>query len=164
MEIRIVRSGRRRRTIQAREVDGTLEILAPARMSDAEIQPYVEQFKQRMERRQAKTQLDGAALQARAADLNRRFLDGRLRWKSIRWVTNQNKRFGSCTPTKGTIRVSHRVAAMPRFVQDYVILHELAHLEEPNHSGRFWELVYRYPRTERARGYLMAAGLEELEE
>ena len=164
MEIRVVRSKRRRRTIQAREVDGTLEVLAPARMSDAEIQPYVEQFRQRIERRKAKAQLDDAALEARAADLNRRYFDGRLRWKSIRWVSNQTKRYGSCTPTKATIRVSHRVAAMPRFVQDYVILHELAHLEEPNHSGRFWELVYRFPRTERARGYLMAAGLENLEE
>jgi len=164
MEIRIVRSKRRRRTIQAREVDGTLEILAPARMSDAEIQPFVEKFQRRVERRKARAQLDDAALDARAVELNRRFFDGRLRWKSIRWVSNQNKRYGSCTPSKATIRVSHRVGAMPRFVQDYVILHELAHLEEPSHSERFWKLVYRYPKTERARGYLMAAGLEKLEE
>jgi len=164
VKIRIVRSKRRRRTIQAREVDGTLEILAPARMSDAEIQPYVEQFKRRMERRRAKEQLDDAALRERAAKLNRRYFGGRLRWESIRWVSNQNKRYASCTPAKATIRVSHRVATMPRFVQDYVILHELAHLEEPNHSGRFWELVYRYSKTERARGYLMAVGLEKLEE
>jgi predicted metal-dependent hydrolase len=164
VETRIVRSRRRRKTIQARLVDGTLEILAPARMSDADIQPYLERFKQRMERREAKARLDDSVLQARAAALNRQYFENRLRWKSIRWVTNQSKRFGSCTPSKGTIRVSHRVAAMPRFVQDYVILHELAHLAEASHSTRFWELVYRYPRTERARGYLMAAGLEGLQE
>jgi predicted metal-dependent hydrolase len=82
----------------------------------------------------------------------------------IRWVSNQNKRVGSCTPSKGTIRISHHVAEMPAFVRDYVIVHELAHLVEPNHSQGFWKLVTRYPRTERARGYLMAVGLEPLDE
>ncbi|MEZ4836614.1 MAG: M48 family metallopeptidase [Caldilineaceae bacterium] len=87
-----------------------------------------------------------------------------MQWESIRWVTNQNKRYGSCTPSERTIRISHRLAKVPQFVLDYVIVHELAHLLEANHGKRFWKLVNRYPKTERARGYLMAMGLEELDE
>ena len=100
-------------------------------------------------------------LQTRTQELNRQYFNGRLHWRSIRYVTNQQKRFGSCTPATGTIRISHRLAAMPAWVRDYVIIHELAHLEQANHGPRFWALVNRYPETERARGYLMAVGLEQ---
>ena len=68
--------------------------------------------------------------------------------------TNQNGRWGSCTPADRTIRISHRIQEMPDWVIDYVLLHELAHLVVPSHNARFWELVGRYPKTERARGYL----------
>ena len=62
---------------------------------------------------------------------------------SVRWVTNQNGRWGSCTPDDGTIRISHRIQEMPDWVIDYVLLHELAHLVVPSHSSRFWDLVNR---------------------
>lgn len=78
----------------------------------------------------------------------------------MRYVKNQNSRFGSCTPADGTIRLSDRLATMPTWVRDYVLVHELAHLLEANHGPNFWKLVNRYPLTERARGYLMAVGLE----
>ena len=78
-------------------------------------------------------------------------------------MTNQNKRYGSCSPASKTIRLNHRLATMPQFVRDYVIVHELAHLEQANHGPKCWELVYKYPLTERARGYLMAIDLEEVE-
>jgi predicted metal-dependent hydrolase len=95
--------------------------------------------------------------------LNERYFNGRFHWQSIRYVSNQNGRFGSCTPSRGTIRLSDRLVAMPTWVRDYVIVHELAHLEEANHGPRFWQLVNHYPLAERARGYLMAIGLEEME-
>jgi predicted metal-dependent hydrolase len=94
----------------------------------------------------------------RAQELNRRYFDGRLTWTAIRYVPNQQKRFGSCTPERGTIRISDRLQDVPDWVRDYVLVHELAHLEEPNHSARFWKLVRRYPKTERAIGFLIALG------
>lgn len=164
MEVKIVRSQQRAKTVSGRAVDGVFVVQAPAHMSDAELQPVVDKLLQRWQRRQAKSALDDAALERRARELNRQYFGGKLAWQSVRWVSNQNSRHGSCTPSQGTIRISHRLAAMPAFVRDYVLVHELAHLLEPNHGPRFWRLVNQYPRTERARGYLMAAGLEDLEE
>jgi hypothetical protein len=164
VEIRIIRSKRRRKTVQARERGGVLEILAPDHMSDKKLQPIIRDFTARFDRRKALSRLDHQALEKRANLLNREYFQNLLQWESIRWVTNQNRRHGSCNTNRGAIRISHRIAEMPRFVQDYVIVHELAHLMEPNHGQRFWDLVYQYPKTERARGYLMAAGMEDKEE
>jgi len=160
MEIRIIRSKRRRKTIQAREIEGVLEVLAPARMSDKKLEPIIDDFTQRINRRKKLSKLDDQALERRARILNRRYFDNLLYWESICWVGNQNKRYGSCRTDRRIIRISHRIAEMPRFVQDYVIVHELAHLIVPHHGKRFWELVYQYPKTERARGYLMGVGME----
>ncbi len=163
MEVRIIRSRKRHKTIQAREVDGTLEILAPAALPKKELETHIARLRERIERRKGRSELDDEALNTRARQLSRRYFNGRLRWESIRWVTNQDKRYGSCTPARGSVRISDRVAGLPRFVSDYVIVHELAHLIEPGHGPAFWELVYHYPRTERARGYLMAIGMEDIE-
>ena len=162
--VEIRRSKRRRKTVNARLEGGVLIIQAPARMSDGELAPIIANLRGRLARRTRPVPQSDEALEKRARALNRRYFDGRLTWRSIRYVTNQTKRYGSCTPAEGTIRLSHRLATMPTWVRDYVIVHELAHLEEANHGPRFWELVNRYPRTERARGYLMAVGLEEDED
>ena len=100
-------------------------------------------------------------LMAQAQELNRRYFGGRLQVTSVRYVSNQNTRFGSCTPSSASIRLSQRLAKTPQWVRDYVLVHELAHLVEPNHSPRFWQLVHQYPRTERAIGFLMALGMTE---
>jgi predicted metal-dependent hydrolase len=90
----------------------------------------------------------------RAGDLNARYLDGAATPGTVRWVDNQNSRWGSCTTGEGTIRLSDRLRTMPAWVIDYVLLHELAHLLEPNHDARFWAWVDRFPKAERAKGYL----------
>lgn len=160
--IEIRRSRKRRKTVSAKLEDGTLVILAPARISDRELQPMIDKLKARLQKKVAPIPQTDEELDAQAQKLNKKYFGGQLQWRSIRYVTNQNKRYGSCTPATKTIRLSHRLASMPNWVRDYVIVHELAHLLEANHGPKFWELVYRYPLTERARGYLMAIGLEEI--
>lgn len=162
--VEVIRSQKRRKTVSAELKQGVLVVRAPARMTDAELAPIIEKLRQRLHKRTRRPALTDDDLEQMAQQLNREFFNGRLRWQSIRYVTNQNKRFGSCTPTLGTIRISHRLATMPDWVLKYVIVHELAHLEEANHGPNFWALVNQYPLTERARGYLMAIGLEEDED
>ena len=78
------------------------------------------------------------------------YLDG-VEPASIRWATNQTKRWGSCTLATREIRISSRLRVAPPWVLDAVIVHELAHLLEPGHSPRFRELESRYPAPARRR-------------
>jgi predicted metal-dependent hydrolase len=155
MKVEVVRSARRRKTVQARTVNGVLRVSIPATMTRVEEERWVTEMVRRIERRQA---TDGIDLERRAAELAARH---RLETPdSIRWVTNQEWRWGSCTPSDRTIRISSRLVGEPSWVLDYVIVHELAHLSIRGHDPDFWDLVNRYPKAERARGYLMARGLE----
>ena len=158
--VEIVRSQRRKKTVSAELRGGTLVVRAPASMSDKALEPFIEKLQKRLARQYRSAPASDAALEERAQALNAQFFNGRLRWRSIRYVNNQTTLYGSCTPSRGTIRLSGRLKEMPHWVHDYVLIHELAHLEEANHGPRFWALVNRYPLTERARGYLMAMGLE----
>jgi predicted metal-dependent hydrolase len=153
-EIEVRRSARRRRTVAARREGDRLIVMIPASMSQAEERRWVADMLARVERSEAKRRLSDDELMARARTLNDDFLDGRAIPVSVRWVTNQRSRWGSCTPIDGTIRISARVRPMPGWVLDYVLVHELAHLLEPSHNRRFWAWVDRYPQTERAKGFL----------
>lgn len=158
--VEIIRSAKRKKSVSARLENGVLVVRAPVEVSDQELNAIIDKLTRRMRRRAQRKHPSDEALERRARELNRTYFGGRLRWQSIRYVSNQNSRFGSCTPDDGTIRISDRLAAMPAWVRDYVLVHEMAHLVEPNHGKRFWSLVNRYPLTERARGFLMGVGLE----
>lgn len=165
MRIEIQRSKRRKKTVAARIVGDTLQVRAPADLPQDELDRVIARLRPRLERQRRQQQaLDNEELAARAAELNRRFFGGRLHIGRVVYVRNQEQRYGSCTPQTSVIRISHRVAAMPAWVRDYVLVHELAHLVEPNHSPRFWALVNRYPHSERARGFLMGACMAEPDE
>jgi predicted metal-dependent hydrolase len=164
--IEVRRSKRRRRTVSAYRDGERVVVLIPAQFSRAEEREWVDRMLERLAAREQRARRTDVELSTRAQRLAARYLPdhpGAGRPSSVRWVQNQNGRWGSCTPADGTIRISHRVQEMPDWVIDYVLLHELSHLIIPSHSSAFWALVARYPKAERARGYLegvsAAAGL-----
>lgn len=119
-------------------------------MPKRELDEHVQYLVARLERRYRSESVD---LEARAQRLSKRFSLPNA--SSVVWA-DQRSQWGSCTPTTGEIRISNRLAAYPPWVLDYVLVHELAHLVEANHSPAFNALVNAYPLAERARGFLMA--------
>ncbi|MFI5487463.1 M48 family metallopeptidase [Micromonospora echinaurantiaca] len=155
--VEVRRSQRRRRTVSAYRDGERVVVLIPDQFSRAEESEWVDRMLARLAAREGRLARSDDELLVRATRLIKLYLSehgAQAIPASVRWVTNQNGRWGSCTPADGTIRLSHRVQDMPDWVIDYVLLHELAHLIVPSHNARFWALVGRYPKTERARGYL----------
>jgi predicted metal-dependent hydrolase len=153
-EVEVRRSRKRRRTVSAYREGGRTIVLIPARFTKAEERQWVATMVERLEKGDRRRRPSDAQLSRRATELSARYLGGLAKPSSIRWVTNQTSRWGSCTPADGTNRISNRVKGMPSYVLDYVVLHELAHLLSPGHGPEFWALLESYPRLERARGYL----------
>lgn len=152
--IEIRRSSRRRRTVSAHREGDHFVVLVPARMSAAHVAQYAEELVGRLEARERRAVPSDDELMRRATGLSRRWLPGAPQPSSVRWVTNQNQRWGSCTPIDRTIRLSHRLRGMPAFVVDYVLLHELAHLLVPGHGADFEALLAPYPRLREAQAFL----------
>lgn len=126
----------------------------PAGLASAEEERLIAHLLRRVTGGQRADELGGdAALERRAHLLADRYLDG-VRPTSVRWSGRMARRFGSCTTADRSIRISRDVAGMPRYVRDYVLVHELAHLLVADHSVAFHALLSRYPDSERARGYL----------
>jgi hypothetical protein len=153
-----------------READRVV-VLLPARFTRAEEQEWVRRMLDRLAAREQRGRRSDAELLDRARQLARRYLPDHpaaANPASVRWVENQNARWGSCTPLDRTIRLSSRLRGMPDWVIDYVLLHEIAHLVFAGHGPKFWKLLEGYPRTERARGYLegvaATAGLDLAED
>jgi predicted metal-dependent hydrolase len=153
-EVEVRRSKRRRRTVSAYRDGDRIVVLIPASLSRREEAEWVRTMVQRIERSERRRRLSDDDLMERAWDLSNRYLGGLAVPESVRWVDNQNTRWGSCTPGDRTIRLSARMRAMPGWVIDYVLVHELAHLLESGHDAAFWAWVDRYPRADKAKGYL----------
>lgn len=133
----------------------------PARFTRAQEREWVHRMVTRLEDSERRRRPSDEELAARSAELSARYLEGRARPSSVNWSGNQGRRWGSCTPGDGTIRISTRVRGMPRWVIDYVLLHELVHLLHVGHGPEFWAVLEGYPRTARARGFLEGVSFGE---
>ena len=152
--LELVRSTRRRASATAFVRDGRIVVQLPAGLDPTAESALVARLVDRVSGRQRVEQVGGdAELAARARELADRHLDG-VRPASVAWSSRMRRRWGSCTPAEGTIRISRSLAAFPDWVLDYVLVHELAHLVEPGHGPAFHALVDRYPHAARARGFL----------
>jgi predicted metal-dependent hydrolase len=156
--VEIRRSARRKKSVSAYRENGKTIVVVPARMAQRDIDSYVRDLVGRLDARDHKTaSID--ELERRARQLVKRYMDhdviGTHRVPvTIKWVTNQNSRWGSCSPADGNIRLSHRLREMPGYVIDCVLLHELIHLVVPDHSDRFYAFMNRFEELEKASAYL----------
>lgn len=157
--IDVRRSRRRKRTVSARIEGDTVVVLMPAGLPRSQERRLISDMLGKLARsgRRRGTRASDAELMQRAKGLSREWLDGRAVPTSVRWVPAMTTRWASCTQASGEIRISEALRDVPPYVLDYVVLHELAHLVVPGgHPPEFWRVVRRFPRTERAMGYLEA--------
>lgn len=158
--VELRRSARRRKTVQARREGDRVVVYLPQGMAPSTEREWAERMVRRVAGHEASRPAlqNPSVLEQRAVELGQRYLEDAagtpVRPSQVRWVTNQAHRWGSCSPDTGVIRLSHRLQAMPDWVVDYVLVHELAHLVEANHTARFHRLVAHYPQAERAKGFL----------
>jgi predicted metal-dependent hydrolase len=157
-KVEVKRSKRAKRNVTAYRDNDKTVVTVPTRMAKRDIDAYVTELVNRLDDRDERTSSQ-KALEQRARSLSRKYLGQDLLEThkvpvKIRWVTNQNSRWGSCTPDEGTIRLSHRMQRMPSYVIDSVIVHELIHLLVTDHSPAFYALMNKYPDHEKAKAYL----------
>lgn len=150
----MVRDRRARRYVLRVNADGTLRLTLPRWGSLEAARRFVRGERMWIERERARQLRRAPSLSPEErASLRRRArieLPARLRQLAARHgfepgrvtIRDQRSRWGSCSPS-GDISLNWRLILMPDAVRDYVLLHELAHLREHNHSRRFWRLMSR---------------------
>ena len=149
--------------------DGTVRVTLPPRGSKREAQafversaPWIDHQRRKMGSRPRPAHNDDPALRKRAAQILTPALLALAEWHSISVtrvsIRNQRSRWGACS-SRGSITLNWRLILVPDFVRDYVMIHELMHRREMNHSARFWRHVATAcPRMDEARRWLRTEG------
>ena len=159
-EVLVQRSARRKKTVSAHFSADTVILAVPQSATRREIEQWKTTLvpkivaKRDRARRNARRRGTDEALWQMAHELSATYLNGRAQPTQVRWSTRQNTRWGSATPSTGVIRISTRLATVPDWVLETVVLHELVHLLEAQHNDRFWSLARRHPKASDAAQFL----------
>ena len=161
-EVEIRASPRRKKTGTAHWAGSRIVVQIPARLRGRERAAFVDDLVERLVAQRPQNAGGDASLEERARVLAELYNDGVLP-SAVRWVTNQRTRWASCSPATRDIRVSDRLRQCPEWVIDAVLVHELAHLQEADHSAAFYDLANRHPRQRESalflEGYALGLGL-----
>ena len=161
-EVEIRASPRRKKTGTAHWSGSRIVVQIPARLRGRERTIFVDNLVERLLTQRPQNAAGDASLEERARVLAELYNNGILP-SSVRWVTNQQARWASCSPASREIRVSNRLRQCPEWVIDAVLVHELAHLQEADHSPLFYEIAERHPRQTESElfleGYALGLGL-----
>lgn len=161
-EIEIRASTKRKKTGTAHWSGSRIVVQIPARLRGRERRVFVDELVERVLTQRPQNASGDASLEERARVLAELYVEG-VAASSVRWVENQKKRWASCSPATKEIRVSSRLRQCPEWVIDAVLVHELAHLIEAEHSSAFYDLANRHPRQRECElfleGYALGLGL-----
>lgn len=168
LTVEVIRDARLRSRVHWEWRGDHLRIRAPQTLPQRRLDQLVAEIVEEAPRRRARVHARAdAELTTLAEQINREFFSGEIAWHSIRWVSNMQKRLGSCTiggSTDGDIRISDRVRNWPSWVVEYVVAHELVHRRIPNHSEEFWTYLNQYPKAELARGFILGVAFQLYED
>jgi hypothetical protein len=144
-EVEVRASAKRKKTGTAHWSGSRIVVQIPARLRGRERARFVDELVERLLTQRPQNAAGDASLEERARVLAELYLDG-VEAASVRWVANQRRRWASCSPASREIRVSSRLRQCPEWVIDAVLVHELAHLIEADHSAAFYDLANRHAR------------------
>ena len=153
-EIIVIRSTRRKKNISAYRQGGRIVVSIPARMSKADERAMIPEMVAKIRAQEAAATMSEEGLATRVDQLLTELApEIVLRPSTITWRA-MRERWGSCTSTDRTIRISDRLKGAPEYVLDYVLFHETIHLQFFDHGPEFKGLLARFPLEAQAEAYL----------